>query len=240
MGKWILSMVVAALGLLTAVPAHAGWTFTGTSGDDIVYIGLREVSPGVRRVYACDESGTPTWVALDNSNSQLTDSLSVIDMDAGNDELHIINLNFPESHCGETMYGLVYNTYTLTIIGGSGDDTITGGEGIDQILGDQGTVSACQSASSLGSTGNRDNLDGYYGNDLLYGCNGQDIVQDDKGTYGDTLQGNEDIDCLEATPQVPGSYTGTVDCGNGNDRHAVPAGVPAGTVTSCERVAASC
>jgi hypothetical protein len=142
-------------------------------------------------------------------------------------------VNYPETHCGETLRGLPYGSgFALTLVGGAGADTLEGGDGTDLIYGDE-LAGVCSTSSSVGGS---DRLDGFYGSNQLFGCGGPDTLRADyeNTNLDDVLFGYSGNDCLETNATGIGS--GVFDCGAGTaDKYHAPF-----ATTGCETSVVSC
>jgi hypothetical protein len=188
-----MKIAIAGLVVLSlALPgqARASQSYSGTSGNDVIYFGYcascHNGGPGVR---ICGQTGA--GAAINTTRPLDAGTLTLNGLD-GNDQIRAAD--------NETAAGCRFDSLSLLtfsqvrINGGNGDDTLIAGRG-DQILD--------------GGAGN-DFLSGYGGNDELYGGYGNDVLIGDQGA--DELYGEDGDDIL-----IGGTGDDLINGGPGND-----------------------
>jgi Ca2+-binding RTX toxin-like protein len=130
-------------------------TVNGTTGNDTL-----DVRGDASRVSV---SGGRALVSI--VDHEPTDRLIVNGLD-GNDTI--------------SAAGLAAGVITLTLEGGTGDDTIAGGTGIEALRGDDGN----------------DSLDGNGGNDVAFMGSGEDTFVWDPGDGSDVVEGEDGVDTM--------------------------------------------
>jgi Ca2+-binding RTX toxin-like protein len=223
-GSFILSALTTAATIVgTASMAQAGeWacfgevpTIWGTSGDDVIYVGSGDHSPGPAQIvstgggndviYGDWATGTMICGGAGDDKIYGGDGVDTLHGGPGNDLVRGGGGDdvLDEVSGSNSMYGDSGND---VIYGGAERDSIYGGEGSDKIHGNESRdMIAGQGGSDelWGDDGNDFLFGGAGGHDVLRGGYGNDGLHDDNeaGAYGD-VYGEAGDDTLEGSGNV--------------------------------------
>ena len=163
-------------------------TFAGQDGDDTLETGVDTVNTakagfdGGAGIDHADYDGSNAadsiGIARDGLNAVAAFGASSVVLDnTAVEDLTVSGLGGADSLVGQNGIGTLT---TLTLDGGSGDDTVRGGDGADLLLGNSGN----------------DLLDGNIGADTVRGGSGNDTIQWDPGDGSDVVDGESGDDTL--------------------------------------------
>jgi len=183
-----------AVGLFVVVSgagAAQAWTRTATTGADNYLIGATGTGAG-STLKICDPT-TGNYLSWSSPPANPLSANGTFEMKEGDDFLRIVT-NDGWWPCGY-MYRVIYNGWSLTLVGDDGSDTLIGGSGADVIMGDSPSIATCYAAT----TGGNDYLASGGGTDYVYGCGGDDTFDTYYGSAASTVvYGGDGADCIEA------------------------------------------
>ena len=191
-----ISPVVEALEsrqLLTASLLHGVRRVNGTTGDDVITVGIDPAN--VAKIVVND--------GVKNSRFTKTAVTSVLIVTGDGADKVTIGAGLKQQ---------------ITIKSGEGNDTVQGGSGREIIFaaGDDDVISGGGGSDQIFGGDGNDQIDGGSGNDYLYGDGGDDVISG--GAGNDVLAGDSE-DTLMFSGQPPFNVIGNdrLDGGDGND-----------------------
>src|SRR5215207_2761134 len=170
-------------------------TLTGGDGDDQMFgeagddrmiwnpgddTDLNEGGDGVDTVEVNGGNGAETFAVTANGTRVRFDRLdpAPFSIDIGTTENLVLNMNGGDDKFSAT--GNLAALISVTVDGGTGNDTILGSNGNDVLLGGDGD----------------DFIDGQQGNDAIFLGAGNDVMQWDPGDGSDTVEGQDGFDTM--------------------------------------------
>ncbi|MFO0814052.1 MAG: calcium-binding protein [Gemmatales bacterium] len=170
-------------------------TLTGGDGDDQVFgeagkdrmiwnpgddTDLNEGGDGIDTVEVNGGNGTEQFTTTANGTRVRFDRLNPapFSIDIGTSENLVVNMNGGDDSFSAT--GNLAALISITVDGGTGNDTILGSNGVDRLFGSDGN----------------DFIDGQQGNDVVFLGAGNDVFQWDPGDGSDVVEGQDGTDTM--------------------------------------------